>query len=489
MPKNTSSQLTESSVKRFKQEAKKLVKERSITHAKALDIIAKNNKFPNWKAVLSELKKEFHRNVPTPTPSLGFLTSSDVILSSEDKITLSKERSTELQDNEKILLSKNRAALAKIGIDYSIFEPTLTGLKKSILDATQTVRTHFNLVDFHTYETQGQGIDYKVIKDAFFVDPENTVKTRMSLYRPTTKSGDPRMWFSKLNDFSQAGDQIAIIIFLQQAFLLNLTKVDLNKSILDFDNIGLFISRYSDDDNAISQELLNKLREIARLPLVSIGHGDTSIGMSIEAALGIPPNSSKLPDYKGIEIKSSRSSKTRTTIFAQVANWKISTCKSSSEILDQYGYDRDNDFRLYCTTSSRRHNSQGLIFQYDQSTDILHEHHISGAHVASWEGELLRNRLHTKHKETFWVDATSEIINGKEVFHLHSVTHTKNPLLTQLMPLISSGVITMDHLIKRTTVSGKTKVSEKGPLFKINKKHLGLIFPTPVKYSLIGEFK
>ena len=485
MPKNTSSQLTDSIVKRFRQEAKKIKKEKNITQAESLDLIAKKNNYEHWKAVLKALKKESQRNIPTPKPSLNFLNSSDIILSKEDEITLSKERSTELQDNKKILLSKNRATLAKIGIDYSIFEPTLTGLKKSILDATQTVRTHFNLVDFHTYETQGQGIDYKVIKDAFFVDPENTVKTRMSLYRPTTKSGDPRMWFSKLNNFSQAGDQIAIIIFLQQAFLLNLTKIDLNKSILDSDSIGLFISRYSDNDNAISQELLNKLREISRLPLAAIGHGDTSIGMSIEAALGIPPNSSKLPDYKGIEIKSSRSSKTRTTIFAQVANWKISTCKSSAEILDQYGYSRENDFRLYCTINSRKHNPQGLIFQYDPSTDILHEHHISGTHVASWEGEVLRNRLHTKHKETFWIDATSEIIDGKEVFHLHSVTHTKNPLLTQLMPLISSGVITMDHLIKRATVSGKTKVSEKGPLFKIDKRNLELLFPTPIKYSLI----
>ncbi|AQS35244.1 hypothetical protein Sps_00019 [Shewanella psychrophila] len=41
----------------------------------------------------------------------------------------------------------------------------------------------------------------------------------------------------------------------------------------------------------------------------------------------------------------------------------------------------------------------------------------------------------------------------------------------------------MDHLIKRTG-GVKPKVAEKGPLFKINKRDLSLLFPEPVKYYL-----
>ncbi|WP_419179400.1 MvaI/BcnI family restriction endonuclease [Providencia stuartii] len=51
------------------------------------------------------------------------------------------------------------------------------------------------------------------------------------------------------------------------------------------------------------------------------------------------------------------------------------------------------------------------------------------------------------------------------------------------MPLLESGTITMDHLIKRSAKNGR--VTEKGPLFKINSRDLSLIFPEPVKYSLI----
>ena len=199
--------------------------------------------------------------------------------------------------------------------------------------------------------------------------------------------------------------------------------------------------------------------------------------------LGIPANSSKLPDYKGIELKSGRGHKTRTTLFAQVADWSISPCKKSAEILNKYGYEREGDFKLYCTVTTRRENTQGLSFIYDQTTDQLQEWHNKMDFVAAWPGDLLRKRLKEKHAETFFVEAKSETINGVEQFQLLKVTHTKSPILSQLLPLIQSGVVTMDHLIKR---SGKNnRVNEKGPLFKINKRDLELLFPQPITYSLI----
>lgn len=98
---------------------------------------------------------------------------------------------------------------------------------------------------------------------------------------------------------------------------------------------------------------------------------------------------------------------------------------------------------------------------------------------------MLRQRLNEKHSETFWVSADSTEIDGVEYFQLKSVTHTKSPLQGQLMPLIALGVITMDHLIKRKS-GVKPKVAEKGPLFKINKKDLALLFPSPKTYFLVS---
>jgi hypothetical protein len=91
--------------------------------------------------------------------------------------------------------------------------------------------------------------------------------------------------------------------------------------------------------------------------------------------------------------------------------------------------------------------------------------------------------LAEKHKETFWIEAESSFDDaGIEHFNYKSVLHTRRPILSQLMPLIESGVITMDHLIKKKASNGR--VSEKGPLFKIDKKNLNLLFPEPKKYKL-----
>jgi len=204
---------------------------------------------------------------------------------------------------------------------------------------------------------------------------------------------------------------------------------------------------------------------------------------TLETRLDIPANSSKQPDYFGIELKAGRGVRTRTTLFAQVADWSKSPCKKSAEILNKYGYERNEDFKLYCTLSTQRENSQGLSFIYDQSKDELQEWHNKKDLVAVWPGDLLRNRLKEKHAETFWIEAKSKVIGGVEHFQLLNVTHTKSPIISQLLPLFLSGVITMDHLIKR---SGKTnRVSEKGPLFKINKRDLDLLFPEPRIYSLV----
>ncbi len=490
MPKQPTSnklKLTPSNVRRLRQQAKNHKKLNGCSHAEALEYIARESGYPNWKAILHEANTLSRLCATTPEPSKQFITDEDIQLSEVEYIALKNERSDDLDDRIKLQVAENRTFLARRGIEYSIFEPTLTGLKKSILDATQPVRIHLKLTKFHDFSVQKQGNENKVINHAFFVsDQDDIVVTKVSLYRPNTKNGDPRMWFSQLGDYFVAGDQIAIIIFKGSAYLLNLGAFDFGACIETQTSFSYFITDYCDSTKEVPNELLEKLREIAKKPLPAVNFGDTTIGMSIEHALGIKANSSKQPDYKGIEIKTGRGGNTRTTLFAQVADWGRSTCKSSAEILDSYGYSRDDAFKLYCTISAQKVNSQGLSFEYNPDTDELNEIHNNGKHVATWTGDLLRRRMQEKHAETFWIHATSETRKGKEYFHLKSVIHTKSPLLNQLMPLIESGVITMDHLIKRTS-GKKPRVSEKGPLFKMNKTDLFLLFPEPIKYSLVGE--
>ncbi|MDO6748048.1 MvaI/BcnI family restriction endonuclease [Gilvimarinus sp. 1_MG-2023] len=461
--------LTERKIKRYKQAAKKLKNETNCTHAQALDYVVREAGFSSWKELLK--KAEEHKQ--SEFQSLHIDLAEDT-----------KRNDTTSEINN--LTELNRRFLAKEGIAFSAFFPTPTGLKKSILDATQQIRTHFLLESFHNYDDQPQGPNHKILKDAFFVYDDRIQGTTMSLYRPITKNGDPRMWFRELNHFCNAGDLIAIVLIDGTPHLFNLAQQDLSSGFETDCAIRHALLKYLESSQDTVNELLGKLRQLAKAPLKAIGHGNTTIGMTIEAALGVDPNSSKLPDYKGIELKSGRSPKNRSTLFAQVPDWSKSQCKSSAEILKKYGYQREDDYKLYCTISARKANSQGLYFKYSDSKDELTEVHTSGQNVAAWSGEVLRRRLKEKHSETFWIHATTRIVNGEEYFNLETITHTKTPIISQLMPLIEDGTITMDHLIKR---SGKLKprVTEKGPLFKINKRDLPLLFPEPREYQLVDR--
>ena len=85
-------------------------------------------------------------------------------------------------------------------------------------------------------------------------------------------------------------------------------------------------------------------------------------------------NSSKTPDYKGIELKSFRDKRNnRKGLFGKVPNWKLSKFKSAEEILDNFGYWEDGIFRIYNTMRATGRNAQGLILKIDEKKDCLIE--------------------------------------------------------------------------------------------------------------------
>jgi hypothetical protein len=232
---------------------------------------------------------------------------------------------------------------------------------------------------------------------------------------------------------------------------------------------------------------LDKLREISsRGFLRTLRPGDTGGGHLLETELGIKANSSKSPDYKGVEIKSTRGTATRSqTLFAKVPDWDISQLKSSRQMLQEFGYDRGEDFKLYCTVSSKGANSQGLRLQVDEKGGFLHEtsNHPAVARPLTWRLNGLRDALAEKHADTFWVKAESRTDAIGESIHFQSVMQTTKPILQQLAPMLTAGTITVDHLIFR---KGQ-KVGERGPLFKLNKKHFADLFPPPLYHDLRPE--
>jgi len=387
----------------------------------------------------------------------------------------------QLSDDE---LSKIEFLTSK-QIEVALIEPTKTGLRKSIMDATSSVRDFLKLKNIHDFNTQKQGPTNKIVLDTVIIDIEQTVTTRTSLYRPTTKMGDPRVWISKIGSLCSAGDILAISSFEGRLWVFNLTTLPIRDLFTIQSPFKHFVDMYSAEERGVSDELIEKIRAIARKGYIkSPFKGDTAIGRLLETELGIVINSSKDPDYKGIEIKSSRAERqNRKNLFAQVPDWDISTVKSSRTILDQYGYLKDGVRRLYCTVTSTRFNPQTLRLKVDSSKGLLTEYSSRDGDVVSWRFRNLEQRLLTKHKETFWVEALSKIEDGQEYFKFTKIEHTKDPLASQLGILIQQGQVSLDHLIKEKGVSAV----EKGPIFKLKKNSLPLLFPPSEIYVLADE--
>ncbi len=377
--------------------------------------------------------------------------------------------------------------LTEYSVELSLLEPTRNGLEKSIMDATTSVRAFLKTKRLHDYDNQKQGPEHKILITSTLLSEKIIIPSIASLYRPKTKEGDPRIWFKGLKGYANPNEVIGLVEYNQQLFIINISRLDVRGLLLSKDNNPLkeLILDIKGIANLISDELLELLRKIAQKgPVPALLNADTAIGRTLETLLGININSSKQPDYKGIELKSFRGNRTnRKSLFAQVPSWTLSKFKSSAEILNNFGYLRDKDFKLYCTVSTLVSNSQGLRLKIDTELNQLIEFSNKNniGDFAVWALQVLHQRLIEKHNETFWISAETSIKDGTEYFLYDKVLHTRKPILSQFDILLEQGIITLDHLIKRTPDG---KVVEKGPLFKIKPSSVGLLFPPSISYSL-----
>jgi hypothetical protein len=390
--------------------------------------------------------------------------------------------------------------LAKYSIEGGYLVPTQTGLDKSILDAHEGLRKFLKQSNFHDYATQGQGGENKVIKKGFILGESGWNETSVSMYRPTTKNGDPRIWISGLNKFAKAWNLVTLFLYEGSLYVFNASDPTIQKQIEDNQSIlsvllkaaGNRISRYE-------TELLDLLKVISEKGFVpSTTNSDSGVGDTLESLLGIQRNSNRAPDYKGIEIKSSRlSSRTgrqenRSTLFSKIPNWEISRLKSAREILDNYGYISGSTGRpALQVTLKHTPNAQGLYLAFNDAESRIENFCRQGnrtEEVVAWKIDELENSLREKHKNTFWVKANTTKIHGAEHFHYVQVIATSSPLVSNFSQLVDLGSIQMDYTIsEKVKPDGSLKVRDHGYLWKIAPEDIGLLFPPPKVVDLLAS--
>lgn len=371
--------------------------------------------------------------------------------------------------------AKNLVSINNTGNVSALLFVTETGLKKSIFDATEPVRRYFEETGFHSYGKQGQGEDYKVIKSCKIVGDDALYDSQISLYRPETKNGDPRLWIYSAGRHVEPDDILSFVVKDGTLYVFNLSRLTPLQDVVH--QLG-FVSHIVSKVKGASDELLALFRKISKRDLIGDVKADTAVGRAIETALGIQANSSRNPDFKGIEIKASRSTKrtSRANLFAKTPDWEISTYKGSKALLDRFGYMRGNENKLYCTVSAGAPNSQGLFLRL--ADEMLQERFRKGVGaeepVCVWRLRTLHESLLEKHRETFWVKVQALKSATVEAFRVVGVTHTSRPSTFNFDALLETGDVTVDHLIKR--VPGKDTAKDKGYLFKVEENKRDQLF-------------
>lgn len=384
------------------------------------------------------------------------------------------------------------ADFAKHGIEAGYFVPTDTGMAKAIIDAHEGIRRFLKSKSLHDFNSQGRGTDHKKLLPVKLILPDRTVDRQLSLYRPQTKKGDPRMWVGRLGEYALPFNLMALVVdSVGTIYVINCSRADVWASRT---RAGSSLRELLDGGGKsdIATELLEKLTDISAVGFVdSMRTGPTGIGFTLESLLGIRANSNRAPDYKGIELKSSRmpptgASRSRSTVFSQIPKWEISNLKSGKEILQTYGYVNQEKSRtqLYCSVSASP-NPQGLFMRVDSSGEFVENLAIStdGSEVpvVVWVLSELESALAIKHKETFWIKAQQRKSGSREQFHFTDVVHTRSPLVNNFGLLVDSGKIEMDYTLS-SKPSGGTR--DHGYLFKIWPRNFDLLFPPPINYSL-----
>lgn len=374
--------------------------------------------------------------------------------------------------------------------------PTKTALKKSIIDAHHSFRSFLVDTGAHDFDEQLQGPGHKKLIETTLYSGGHRIKTKSSLYRPVTKSGDPRIWIYELGKNTDPTDLIAVLYVEGRRFIaINCSNQNLENLLLKYhEDFAMFGREPELAMSPSAQELLEKLNEVSAQGWVqNLREGDTGVGYTLETLLGIEANSSKEPDYKGIELKASREGgrSKQATLFSQVPDWELSALKSSRDILLKLGRfnEEKNRLQLFHEISCIKPNSYGLQLELEAASPILHQvsYHTLDDGVEQkhydvlWQMATLHDRIREKHRETMWVSADTRGKRSEEEFWYRMARYTTGFDSSAVQLLLDAGYLTVHYLIRQLP-SGAAK--DQGYLFKMSGKYLPLLFSHSRQFEL-----
>lgn len=228
-------------------------------------------------------------------------------------------------------------------------------------------------------------------------------------------------------------------------------------------------------------ELVTLFEKVSELGFLrTMRPGDTGIGYTFETLIGIQANSDKDPDFKGIEIKCSRSRKSKNkrtspsgkqTLFSLIPKW--GELSGRRELVEKYGEKDDlrNRLAIYCTIKVVP-NSYGWNLEVDDEAMLIYVCH-NRKRILHYDMYDLQLALESKHKESVFITAEAKGQGDEEEFYYDSLIHCREVLFSEYIALIKENLAGLDFSIHLKD----GKVRDHGFLWRLDsKKYLLRLF-------------
>lgn len=200
--------------------------------------------------------------------------------------------------------------------------------------------------------------------------------------------------------------------------------------------------------------------------------GDTGVGYTLEALLGLTENNHPGGDFRGMEVKAWRMEAHGTNgrrpmnLFLKEPQWLDRDC--AADRIRRFGY-RDKQQRpAWYQSVTCRENSEGLCLQRDDSNGMLLLLDEADA-IASWRYDVLAGRLAEKHSQAVFVGAETQGRGSSEQFHYRSVEYCQRPSMKRFLHIIDQG----DMIVElRMHVGSNGRARNHGTAFRIRKNRI-----------------
>jgi hypothetical protein len=231
-------------------------------------------------------------------------------------------------------------------------------------------------------------------------------------------------------------------------------------------------------ESAALSELLEKFDEIkARGFIKTFRNGPTGVGYTFETLMGIKENNDNWADFKGIEIKTFRSSELKmnraekTNLFLKEPCWS-DDLPNMAERVRKYGYVDDNGRLALYSTVKIDENSHKLKFSIIPSGDRIDIERQSVS-VAFYQYMDIKKRLEEKLNQTAFIAAQNRGSGILEEFHYRMLTYCMNPSVPAFVSLLASGSIMLEL---RMHIGSSGTVRNHGSAFRVMKNRLPDLF-------------